>query len=75
MTQTRTLSMIEALVGTAIGFIVSMIASHYVYPAHGHAFTFGQNLSITAIFTVISIVRGYCVRRLFNRLKRKAVVA
>ena len=68
MSQSRRHSMIEAIAGTAIGFIVSVLASYVVYPAFGHAFTLAQNISITAIFTVLSIARGYVVRRLFNRL-------
>lgn len=72
MNQSRTHSIIEATVGTAIGFAVSVIASIYVYPAHGHTFTMAENFSITAIFTVLSIARGYCVRRLFNRWRPKA---
>lgn len=65
MTQSRTHSIIEAVSGTAIGFVVSVLAAEVVYPAHGHTFTLAQNVSITAIFTVLSIVRGYCVRRTF----------
>ena len=68
MSQSRRHSMIEAIAGTAIGFIVSVLASYVVYPAFGHVFTLAQNISITAIFTVLSIARGYFVRRLFNRL-------
>ena len=71
MSQTRRHSIIEAIVGTAIGFAVSVAASTIVYPAHGHTFSMADNLSITAIFTVLSIVRGYCVRRLFNRWRPK----
>jgi hypothetical protein len=39
-----------------------------VLPAFGHHITLAQNFWITCIFTVASVVRGYFVRRLFNRL-------
>ncbi len=65
MTQTRRMSLVETLAGVAIGFVVSMLLAMIIYPVFGHAFTFGQNAAITAIFTVASIVRGYAVRRLF----------
>lgn len=68
--QTRLHSFLEALAATAIGFIVSMGISLVVYPLFGHAFTLAQNFWITAIFTISSILRGYAVRRLFNRLHR-----
>lgn len=66
--QSRRLSLIETLCGVAIGFIVSVAASTVIYPWFGHAFTLTQNMGITVIFTVLSIVRGYGVRRFFNWL-------
>lgn len=74
MSQSRLHSFIEAWTGTAIGFIVSMALCFVVYPMFGHAFTFAQNFWITAIFTVASIIRSYVVRRVFNRLHRRAGV-
>ncbi len=68
MTQSRRHSFIEAMAGTAIGFVISVLASMVVYPLFGHAFTLHQNIGITAIFTVLSIARGYAVRRLLNML-------
>jgi hypothetical protein len=66
MKQSRRMSMIETIAGVAIGFVVSVAASFVVYPWFGHAFTLAQNVGITIIFTVLSIVRGYAVRRAFN---------
>lgn len=66
MTQSRLASLLETCTSIAIGFVVSVIITAVVMPAYGHHVTLGQNLQITAIFTVASIVRGYYVRRLFN---------
>ena len=66
MMQSRRMSALEAITSTAIGFGVSLAAGAVVFPAFGWQLTFGENLSVTAIYTVISIVRGYLVRRLFN---------
>ena len=68
MSQSRTHSMLEAIAGTAIGFIVSVIITAIVLPAYGHEVTFSQNIQITAIYTVASIIRGYVMRRAFNQL-------
>lgn len=73
MTQSRRHSMVEAIAGTTIGFVVSVLASLVVYPLHGHTFSLGEVSSITLIFTVLSVVRGYVVRRLFNRWHRRAI--
>lgn len=66
MNQTRIGSLIEACINTAIGFVMSIVLSLIVYPMFGHSFTLAQNVGITVIFTVASIVRGYVVRRWFN---------
>jgi len=71
--QTRRGSFIEACLGTAVGFVISLLLSIAVYPAFGHAFSLAQNVWITLIFTVASVVRSYVVRRWFNaRIQRLA---
>ena len=70
MTQTRRQSLIETVVGTATGFVFSILLSIVVYPLFGHSFTLAQNAGITVIFTIASIARGYGVRRFFNWLWR-----
>lgn len=66
--QTGLQSAIETIASTAIGFVIAYVASYTVLPLFGHHVTHGQNFWITVIFTVISLIRGWCVRRLFNRL-------
>lgn len=70
MSQSRRMSLIETVASIAIGFVVSLVLTALVLPAHGFEVTFAQNLQITAAFTVASIVRGYLVRRAFNRWGR-----
>ena len=65
MTQSRKLSMIETVTSISIGFVVSVILTAVVLPAYGHPVGISDNLEITAIFTVASILRGYFVRRAF----------
>lgn len=66
MNQTRLGSLIEAVISTAIGFAVTMMAAPIIYPLFGHRFTMAQNIGITAVFTVISVLRQFVVRRWFN---------
>lgn len=68
MSQSRRHSLIETIAGTAFGFVLSVLASMVIYPLFGHAFSLSQNIGITIIFTVLSIARGYVVRRLFNHI-------
>jgi membrane protein implicated in regulation of membrane protease activity len=66
MSQSRLSSFLEATLGTAIGFVISVALTAVVLPAYGHNVTLSQNLQITFIFTVASIVRSYVLRRWFN---------
>lgn len=57
----------EAVVNIAIGLVISTVANHFVLPAVLNVhMTLGQNVVISVIFTVISLVRSYTIRRLFN---------
>ncbi|MCS3725472.1 DUF7220 family protein [Bradyrhizobium betae] len=53
---------------TAIGFAVALLAQIFVFPLFGFRPALHENLMITAIFTVVSIVRQFVMRRLFERL-------
>lgn len=66
MTQTKLGSLIEAWMNTLLGAFINLGASYIVYPLFGASFSFAQNVGIVAVFTVISVIRGYVVRRWFN---------
>jgi hypothetical protein len=68
MTQSRKMSLIETITSTAIGYSVAVATQLTVFPLFGINIPLQDNLAIGAIFTVVSIVRGYVVRRVFNRL-------
>ena len=64
--QSKIDSFMETVTNTAIGFVVSLITWVFLADAYDIPVTWGQNLGITAIFTVVSVVRGYILRRAFN---------
>lgn len=66
MNQTRLGSLIEVCLNILIGFSINWIANIYILPLYGFAITGGQAFSMGLIFTVISVVRGYVIRRWFN---------
>ena len=66
--QSKRASMIEALANVAIGYSISVAANMVVMPAFGYQVTAAQAASMGLIFTVISIVRSYMLRRAFNWL-------
>ena len=66
MNQTRIGSLIEVMFNIAIGFAINWVANLWILPLYGFQITGGQAFSMGLIFTVISVVRSYIVRRWFN---------
>lgn len=66
MKQHRIDSLMEAVTNTAIGFLVSLVAWIIVARIYGIPMTASQSLGITGIFTVVSVLRQYVLRRIFN---------
>jgi hypothetical protein len=64
--QTKRGSLLESLVNIAVGAGVAFWSQVIVFHFMGIPVRYGQNLIITAIFTVISIVRSFILRRIFN---------
>ena len=69
--QTKYQSFIEANTSTLVGFIVSYILSYTVLPLYGVEQSHSVSFQITLIYTIASIVRGYLVRRYFNKKDTK----
>lgn len=73
MNQSRLESLIETVMNTAIGYGVALLSQLLVFPMVGIHVSLTTNLVIGAWFTMISIARGYVIRRWFNaRLKAAA---
>jgi len=68
MTQTKKKSLIESTAQTVIGLATSILIQIILYPIMGIPVTLFQNVVITAVFFAVSIIRGYFVRRIFEKL-------
>jgi len=66
MTQSRRHSLLESCCNVAIGYGVALASQLVIFPAFGLDVPLRDNLAIGAWFTVVSLVRGYAVRRWFN---------
>ncbi len=69
MTQSRRLSLVETITNVAVGYVLAVITQIMVFPWFGIHPSLGENLAIGSIFTGISLVRSYALRRLFERLR------
>jgi len=66
--QTQLGSAVETVVNTVTGFASAFVTQLVIMPFYGLHISFGQSFSMGLIFTVVSLVRSYFVRRLFNSL-------
>lgn len=69
MRQTKLGSFAEAWANIAIGFGINWAANLLVLPMFGLPVTAGQAFWIGVVFTGISLVRSYLLRRVFNSLR------
>ncbi len=69
MSQSKLASLVEVATNMAVGFIVSVYAQAVIFPMYGFStLSLTENVQIVTIFTIISMVRSYLVRRFFNWL-------
>lgn len=68
--QTRIQSFIESIANVAIGYVVALVTQLMVFPLLDIPVSIEQNLLIGVIFTAVSLVRSYVVRRAFNWMQR-----
>ena len=54
----------------AVGYSVALMTQIVVFPLYGMEVRLSQNVQIGMIFTVVSLVRSYALRRVFNRIHR-----
>jgi len=64
--QTRMLSLIEALFNTFIGLCIASVATMVICHAYHIPMSLKSNFILTFWMTIVSVIRGYVLRRLFN---------
>ena len=67
MNQSRRMSLIEAVTNVALGYVLAVVTQIVVFPWFQLHPSLGDNLALGGIFTAISLIRGYALRRLFER--------
>lgn len=68
MKQSKLMSWLESIINIAVGFGISLAAQMFFLPLLGVSIDFRQNLIFALIMTVISIIRSYTLRRVFEAL-------
>lgn len=73
MKQSKRMSFLESLINVAVGYGVAVTAQIAVFPLFGLVVSLSENLVIGAIFTGISILRSYTLRRIFEEIRVRKV--
>ncbi len=64
--QSRWMSLVEAATNIVVGYCLAVLTQVLVFPLFGLRVSLGENLAIGAVFTVVSLIRSFALRRIFN---------
>jgi hypothetical protein len=64
--QPRWLSFVEAVTNIVVGYGLAVLTQIIVFPLFGLHASLGENFLLAALFTCISLIRSFAIRRLFN---------
>ena len=68
MKQSRLMSLIEAITNVVVGYGVAVVTQILIFPIFGLQTTLGQNLAMGGVFTIVSLLRSFALRRLFEAI-------
>jgi hypothetical protein len=69
MKQSRLMSLIEAITNMIVGYCVAVVTQILIFPIFGLHTTLAQNLQMGLLFTGVSIIRSFLLRRLFEAIR------
>ena len=69
MKQSRWMSLAEAVTNVLVGYGVAVATQMLVFPLFGFEASLQENLAIGLVFTAVSLVRSYLLRRVFEALR------
>jgi hypothetical protein len=67
--QSRTMSFAEAATNVAVGLAFAFVVQIAIFPMFGISITAADNLFIAVIFTAVSLVRSFTLRRAFEAFR------
>jgi hypothetical protein len=70
--QSKKHSFVEAWANIFIGYSINFLANILIFPLFGWHITVAQNIWLGIIYTVISLIRSYCLRRVFTHITERS---
>ncbi len=71
MRQSRRMSLVEAIANVAVGYGIAVATQALVFPLFGLHASLSDNLLIGGVFTIVSVVRSFALRRLFETIRMR----
>ena len=69
MKQSRHMSLVESVANVAVGYGIAVLTQILIFPVFGLRTTLAQNLQMGGIFTGVSILRSFLLRRVFEAIR------
>jgi cobalamin biosynthesis protein CobD/CbiB len=69
MKQSHLMSLVEAITNVIVGYGVAVLTQILIFPVFGLHTTLAQNLAMGGIFTIVSLLRSFALRRLFEAIR------
>ncbi|SUS08429.1 conserved hypothetical protein [uncultured Defluviicoccus sp.] len=73
--QSRRMSLIEAIANIGVGYSVAVAMQMLAFPLFGLDASLEENLALGALFTIASVCRSYLLRRIFESLRVRGLLA
>jgi len=73
MIQSRFMSLVESVTNVFVGFSIAILTQAVIFPIFGFHASMGEHLAIAGLFTVVSVLRSYALRRFFEAVRVRAI--
>jgi hypothetical protein len=67
--QSRAMSFVEAVTNVIVGFLLALVTQIALFPMFGLVVSLVDNVVIGGIFTAVSILRSFMLRRVFEAIR------
>ena len=68
MAQNKKMSALESFANVLVGYVVAVLSQMIIFPALGYNISTRDNFLTGIFFTIISLIRSYTLRRIFNKI-------
>jgi hypothetical protein len=69
------MSLVEVTTNLVVGFALALVTQFTIVPMFGLAVTVTNNLIIGVIFTAVSLLRNFTLRRVFEAMRVRNAIA